>query len=420
MIYFFYMILSFLSFPFLKGWMGYRSFKGKEDRERIGERYGKSSKKRPKGKVFWFHGASIGECLSFLPVLNYFEKNYPTYSFLITSGTRGSADLLKKKLSKRCIHQYLPLDNPLFVDHFLAHWQPNGCFWTESDFWPNLIIKTSRICPLFLLNGRFSPRSAGRWSILAPLITQVLKSFSTIFPQSFEDFKRFKSLGLSNLKMIGNLKYEGEKLEVSVEEVHRLQKEIRKRPLWVVSNTHAGEEKILLELHKKLQGIIGKNLLLILIPRHKHRWEVIRGLLNDYGLSYLTRTEGKKITESTDVFVVDTLGELGIFYSLSNFVFMAGSLLPGIGGHNVLEPARLGALPIFGPYMENNKDMADLLLKNKAAIQVKNLKQLEKTILHLLKDRESAKKQSHNASEILKNINILQPILNEIKKYLYV
>ena len=133
----------------------------------------------------------------------------------------------------------------------------------------------------------------------------------------------------------------------------------------------------------------------------------------------MLRSENKPITETTNVFIVDTLGELGVFYSLSHFVFMAGSLLPGIGGHNVLEPARLGALPIFGPYMENNKGMADLLLKNKAGIQIKNPAQLEKTILHLVKDKEGAKKQATNAADILKNVNILQPIVTEIEKYLH-
>ena len=282
MFYFFYLSLAFLSFPFLKGWMAYRLSKGKEDPCRVGERYGQSLKRRPKGKVYWFHGASIGECLSFFPVLNYFEKHHPTYSFLITSGTRASADLLEKRLSKKCIHQYVPLDHPLFVNRFLSHWKPDACFWTESDFWPNLIIKASRSFPLFLLNGRLSLRSARRWSILTPLIVQVLKAFSVIFPQSFDDFKRFKSLGISHLKMVGNLKYEGEKLRISLDKVHELQKEIRKRPLWIASNTHEGEEKIVLDVHKKLQETISQNLLLILIPRHPHRWTSVEDLVHDY------------------------------------------------------------------------------------------------------------------------------------------
>lgn len=420
MFYCFYRFLIFLSYPFLKLWMSYRCSKGKEDLSRLKERYGHATKKRPEGTVYWFHGASIGECLSFLPVLNYFEKNYPHYSFLITSGTRASADLLKKRLSSRCTHQYVPLDHPLFVQKFLSHWRPNACFWTESDFWPNLIIKSAKVCPLFLLNGRFSATSAARWSFFPSFITRVLRSFSVIFPQSFEDFKRFKTLKLPHVKMIGNLKYEGEKLEVSLDKVHKLKKEIGRRSLWMASNTHAGEEKIILEIHVKLMASLNnKNLLLILIPRHKHRLDVIKELLAEYGLSFVLRSENKPITETTNVFIVDTLGELGVFYSLSNFVFMAGSLLPGIGGHNVLEPARLGALPVFGPYMENNKGMADLLLKNKAGIQIKNPQQLEKTIHHLLKDKESAKKQAHNAADILKNVNILQPIVTEIEKYLH-
>lgn len=419
MFYFLYRFLSFLSYPFIKIWMDYRGKRGKEDLSRISERYGQTNQKRPEGTVYWFHGASIGECLSFFPVLSYFEKHYPDYSFLITSGTRASAELLKKKLSCRCIHQYIPLDHPLFVDRFLGHWKPDACFWTESDFWPNLIISTSKNCPLFLLNGRFSATSASRWSLVSSFIKKVLNSFSIIFPQSFEDFKRFKQIKVNHLKMIGNLKYEGEKLEVSLEKVHKFKKEIQKRPLWIASNTHIGEEKIIIDIHRNLMKSIGKNLLLILVPRHKQRVDAIKEILKGHELSFLQRSENKHITEETSVFIVDTLGELGAFYSLSSFVFMAGSLLPGIGGHNVLEPARLGALPVFGPYMENNKGMADLLLKNKAGIQIKTPQQLEKTIHHLLTDKENTKRQASNAAEILKNVNILHPIVIEIEKKLH-
>ena len=418
MIYRVYILLSLLSSPFLILWMRYRLFLGKEDRSRYQERYGRPSKTRPKGKLFWFHGASIGECLSFVPVLNHFEKYNPDISFLITSGTRGAADLLKKRLSKKCRHQYVPLDHPLFVARFLKHWKPDACFWTESDFWPNLLIQGSKGRNIFLLNGRFSQRSAATWSFFSFFIIKILNSFTLIFPQSLEDFKRFKSLGLKSLKMIGNLKYEGEKLEVSPAVAHSLRKEISRRPLWIASNTHAGEEEIVLEAHQKLQASLGKKLLLVLIPRHKNRLGTIEEMLINLKLSFVKRSKGKKISEETDVFIVDTLGELGTIYSLSNFVFMAGSLLPNIGGHNILEPARLGALPVFGPYMENNKGMANLLLKNKAAIQLKSSDHLEKTIHTLLKDPKGTKEHAESVVQILKNINILSPIIQEIKRHL--
>ena len=419
MLYVFYRILSFLSYPLLKGWVSYRVSKGKEEPLRVEERYGKASKQRPTGKLFWFHGASIGETLSFMPVLSFFEKNYPSYSFLVTSGTRASSELLTKKLSSRCIHQYMPLDHPLFVGRFLEHWKPDACFWTESDFWPNLIIKGSRACPFFLLNGRFSEKSSKRWGLFSSFILRILKCFSVVFPQSFSDFKRFKRLGVSHLKMAGNLKYEGEKLEVSSEKIHTLRKELGRRPLWIASNTHAGEERIVLEVYQKLKKAIGENPLLILIPRHKNRVGVLETMLNSYNFSHVKRSEDKKISPRTNVLLVDTLGELGVFYSLSHFVFMGGSLLPGIGGHNILEPTRLGALPVFGPYMENNKEMAELLIKNKAALQVKSQAHLEKTINHLLTDVKNTKKQSLNAVQILKSINILDPIICEVKKYLH-
>ncbi|MFN7662669.1 MAG: 3-deoxy-D-manno-octulosonic acid transferase [Alphaproteobacteria bacterium] len=398
--------------------MIYRAFIGKEDKKRLQERYGYASHPRPKGKVFWFHGASIGECLSFLPVLNLFEKKYPSHSFLITSGTQASAELLQKKLSKRCIHQYLPLDHPLWVYRFLSYWQPNACFWTESDFWPNMITKASRFGPLFLLNGRFSSNTAARWSMCPSFIRRILKCFSVIFPQSFSDFKNFKRFYPSNLKMVGNLKYEGQTLDVPLGKVHALEKQIGKRPLWIVSNTHPGEEEIVLGIHKRIKDKLPKSLLLILIPRHPKRAGQVAELIHSLGFSFIKRSDNTKIEPHTDVLIVDSLGELGTFYSLSSFVIMGGSFVSGIGGHNVLEPARLGVLPIFGPHMKKNQDLADFLLKNKSGIQVRSVTQLEKVVTSCLKDTKKIKQQSQKAEEILKNVNILPVIVTEIQKYL--
>ena len=406
--------------PALVLWTRYRVRTGKEDPVRYGERFGKGLLKRPNGKLYWFHGASNGECLSFLPLLRAIKKDNPKINVLVTSGTRTSAELLKKRLGKEVIHQFCPLDNPLFVYRFLNHFKPDVCFRTESDYWPITILDMKKRGPLFLLNGRLSQKSLSRWAYMKPLFLKMLRSFSIIFPQSFDDFRRYKGLQLENIQMIGNLKFEGEKLEVDQGAVHKLKKEIGRRPMWMASNTHEGEEVYVLDAHKKLLHSVGESLLLILIPRHKHRLPDIFKMLDDRKLHYACRTAGKKITESTSVYIVDTMGELGNFYSLTNFVFMAGSFFQHIGGHNILEPARLGALPLFGPHMENNQEMATRLLKNKAAIQIKKPSQLSKVIHDLLSDKKRTEKQAQQVRDILKNINILEPTLAAIKKVIHV
>lgn len=416
MMYCVYKTLLFVMGPFLVLWTHHRVRQGREDPVRYRERFGKPSQKRPKGKIIWFHGASNGECLSFLPVLEAFEKKDPRLKFLVTSGTRTAATLLKKRLGNRAIHQFVPLDHPLFVRRFLDYWQPSVAFRTESDYWPTTILEMKKRGPLVLLNGRLSEKTYKRWAYLKSFFKKMLSSFQIIFPQSYDNFKRYQVFGLKNIKMIGNLKFEGATLSVDVGAVHKLKKEIGRRPLWMASNTHEGEEQYMVDAHHRLMKTVGKNLLLILIPRHKERLPAIHDMLRKKKMTFLHRTEDKKITDDVQVFIVDTMGELGIFYSLTNFVFMAGSLYAHIGGHNVLEPARLGTLPVFGPHMENNLEMARLLLKNKAAIQVKSPQKIGAVVEGLLKHPQETKKKAETVKSILKNINILQPTLDTIEK----
>ena len=417
MLLFIYQFLMVVFGPFLVLWIRYRVHTGREDPQHYRERFGHARQARPKGTVVWFHGASNGECLSFLPVLAALEAQHPRLKFLVTAGTRSAATLLKKRLGTRAMHQFAPLDHPLFVRRFLVHWRPSLSFRTESDFWPLTLDATHKKGPLILLNGRLSEKTYHRWAFLKPFFVRMLRTFKIIFPQSYEDYKRFQALGLHSLKMIGNLKFEGDALTVDVGSVHKLKKEIGRRPVWVASNTHEGEEAYMIDAHQQLLKKVGSQLLLILIPRHKERLPAIHQMLATKKMRYIHRSDGQKITDDVQVFIVDTMGELGIFYSLTNFVVMAGSFFAHIGGHNVLEPARLGAMPLFGPHMENNYEMAQLLLKNKAALQIKNPRKISDVVADLLQHPKDTKKKADMVKTILKNIDILRPTMAEIYRH---
>ncbi len=417
MIYCLYYFLSWLIYPFLVVWVRYRCLIRKEDNTRFQERFGLTHKKRPKGDLLWFHGASIGESLSFLPVLEGFRKKYPDLQFLATTGTKGAAELMARRLPEGCIHQYVPLDHPLFVKRFLKYWTPSAVFFTESDLWPNLLMQAQRGRPVFLLNGRLSENSFKRWKWAGSFFKELLRSFALIFPQTEMDEHRFKYFTKSNVKFLGNLKFVGERLPVSAPDLKKLQKEIQGRALWIASNTHDKEEEVILKVHARLREEF-KDLLLILVPRHASRLPEIFPVLEQLHLNFVRRSEKKPLTSKTSVYVVDTLGEMGIFYSLGPIVFMGGSLFPNVGGHNILEPARFGDIPLFGTYMENNQDMAEFMLKNKAAIQVKDGEELENQVKILLESPKKCREFSDRIEKTLGGADILGPIFKEVKKRL--
>jgi 3-deoxy-D-manno-octulosonic-acid transferase len=417
MIYPLYHLLSWLTYPFVKVWVYYRCFIGKEDKSRFQERFGLTHKARPEGTLLWFHGASMGEALSFLPVLEAFRKKYPDFQFLATTGTKGSAELMARRLPEGCLHQYVPLDHPLFVKRFLEHWTPSAAFFTESDLWPNLLMQAQRQRPVFLLNGRLSERSFKRWKGMRGFFKELLGAFSMIFPQTEMDENRFSYFTKENVKFLGNLKFVGDKLPVAARDLTKLQKEIHGRALWVASNTHDKEEEAILEVHGNLRKTF-KDLLLILVPRHGSRVPEIIPVLERLHLSFLRRSQKKPLTSKTSVYVVDTLGEMGVFYSLGPIVFMGGSLFPHVGGHNILEPARFEDIALFGPYMENNKDMAEFMLKNKVAIQVQNKEELEGQVKSLLENPKKCKEFTQAVKKTLGRTHILGPILKEIQKRL--
>lgn len=366
---------------YLKHILKKRVRSGKEDPARLHERYGVASLDRPLGDLIWIHAASVGESLSVIELIQRLRQLYPALTILMTTQTVTSAELVKKRLGDRVIHHYLPYDVPSWGKRFLDHWKPNHAFWVESELWPNLLSEINhRGIPLTLLNGRLSDQSFKRWQKLKRWITPPLVHFNDCFVQSDEQKERFDALGGHHVVVTGNIKYAASPLPYDLDELKSIQEMIAGRHVWTVSSTHPGEEELILEVHHRLKQHI-PNLLTILIPRHPSRGDEIAALLNT-SLTSSRRSKGELITAQTDVYLCDTLGELGLFYRASPIAFVGGSLVP-VGGHNIIEPAQVGAAVVHGPYMHNFRDVLEAFRSDNANLEIASVENLSE-VLHQL------------------------------------
>lgn len=384
-----YRFLLYCLTPFLILFTYWRVWKGKEDPERFKERFGKASLKRPQGPLYWFHGASNGECLSFLSLLQSYSQEVPCAHFLVTSQTRTSAALVHSKFPKNVLHQFLPLDHPFFVKRFLSHWDPTYIFWTESELWPCLIDEASSRASLLLLNARMSESAFFWWRKVPSLAKSILHKFKIIFCQSEKDFERFKAFGHTRVQYVGNLKFANPPLEANPQALLSLQT-LSARPLWAAASTHSGEEEMVAETHKILKHS-HPQILTLLVPRHPHRAGEIRTMLESQGLKVAQRSRRETPELSTDIFLFDSTGELGLVYRLCSITLVGGSLVNGVGGHNPLEASLLKCAIIVGPYTQNNQEIFDLLGENKGYKVAHTANDLAKTIEYLLSHSEEKK-----------------------------
>ena len=391
---------------------------GKEDANRFAERLGQSTLARPKGKLIWCHGASVGECLSMLPLINAILAQYKNASVLVTSGTVTSAELMKKRLPEGAFHQYVPVDNPKFVKSFIAHWQPDVALWFESEFWPALLseIKEQKI-PLILVNGRVSDKTFKRWKVFHPIIKELLSNFTLCLGQSEEDARRLKVLGAEKAVCLGNLKYAADNPPVDEEKKQAILAQIKDRKVWAVASTHHDEEvqigKQILKIKQKFPDI-----LTIIAPRHPQRGEDIVAQLNALGLTTALRSKKENIGQKTDVYVADTIGEIGLWYDIAPIVFVGGSLIAH-GGQNFIEPSRFQDAVIVGPHMHNFTDAMNRAQKAHAVIQVKNADELGKIVLELLENDKKRQEQALAAYNWAKSeAQVLDGIVNQIKEYM--
>src|SRR6202165_5446155 len=356
---------------------------GKEDPARVGERRGMSKDIRPHGPLVWIHGASVGEVLAAAGLIE--KLRALNIRILLTSGTVTSAAIVAKRFPADIIHQYVPYDSPRYVARFLDHWRPGLALFIESDLWPNLILASAaRRLPLVLINGRMSHRSFPRWRRISGTISALLGRFEICLAQSQVDAERFAALGCRNVMATGNLKLDVPAPPADAARLERLMSVTRGRPIIVAASTHPGEEDILLDAHRTLAGFF-PSLLSVIVPRHPARGEEIARTVAASGLHVAQRSREEWPTATTDIYVADTMGEMGLFYRLAPIVFMGGSLVEH-GGQNPIEAVKLGASIVHGPHVFNFTDVYEALDSAGGARRADTLEALVKQLGQLLAD----------------------------------
>ncbi|MDC0518336.1 3-deoxy-D-manno-octulosonic acid transferase [Candidatus Pelagibacter sp.] len=382
----------------------FRLIKKKEDFKRFKEKFCFFSKKRKKGKVIWFHGASVGEIQSIIPLLEKFEKNKKIDQILITSNTLSSSKIISKINLKKVVHQFFPIDVKFISKKFLNYWNPSAAFFIDSEVWPNMILnlKKKRI-PVVLINGRITRKSFVRWKFFNKFAKKIFGKFDLCFSSNTETLYFLKKLGAKKIVTVGNLKFS--QSEKKFEEFNtNLKKFIKSKKVWCASSTHFNEEKLCGLVHKELKQRY-KNLLTIIIPRHVNRTQSIKENLCNLGLKVHTHEPQSKILNNTDIYLVNAYGKTKSFYNYCKCVFLGGSII-NRGGQNPLEAARFGCKILHGPNISNFKEIYKFLHNNKISNKITSSKMMSNTLIKLFL-------KNNNSNKVKGKINnIGQKILN--------
>ncbi len=387
-----YRLLTRLLEPLAPRLLDARARQGKEDPVRVDERLGLTTVARPAGDLVWLHGVSVGETLSLLPVVERIRRQRPDLTILVTSGTLTSAQLLAQRLPAGVIHQFAPVDAPGAVAAFLDHWQPSLAVFVESELWPNLILEARRRgVKLVLASARITEKTVEGWRRFPGAVRRILSAFDRILPQDETSAARLHSLG-ARIDGHVNLKLSGEAPPHDAAAFTRLSAAIGDRPVVVAASTHDGEEIAIVRALDKLAD----RLCLILVPRHPARSADIATALTRDGYRFARRSQGHEPDRDTDLYLADTLGEMGLFLRLADVVVMGGSFSaalekPPVGGHNPLEPARLGKPAVTGPDMSNWAAVTDALVEAGGLTIVPAPRDLPAVLAPLLADTDAAR-----------------------------
>ncbi|MDB3886906.1 3-deoxy-D-manno-octulosonic acid transferase [Candidatus Pelagibacter sp.] len=390
----------------------FRIYKGKEDKIRFREKFSIPSKKRSKGKLIWFHGASVGEILSIIPLIENYEKDKLINQILVTSSTLSSSKVLKKFKFKKTVHQFYPIDHFFFTKRFLEYWKPNLAIFIDSEIWPNMFKKLEeKKIFLILLNARITKKTFLRWRSLKNVSQKVFNKISIAYPQNLETKHFLKKLKVKKIKTIGNLKFAEQDIGI----MKKLNFRFKSKKIWVASSTHSDEEifcgKTHIELKKKI-----KNLLTILIPRHIHRAQEIKSELESLRLNVATHSSNTKNLKNIDIYIVDTFGETKQFHKVGTSVFMGGSII-NRGGQNPLEAARYGARILHGPNVDNFKDVYKSLSNLKISKKITTPRELASSIIFKRNKKLGDKIKKIGVKILKETINDLDKLIkNEFKK----
>ena len=388
-----------------------RIFKNKEDKLRFKEKFCFISKKRGNGKLIWFHGSSVGEILSVIPIIKKYDNDKSISKILITSSTLSSSKILEKMKFKKTIHQFYPIDHILFSKKFLDHWRPDLAIFLESEIWPSMFksIKNKNI-RLILLNARITRKSFNRWSYILKFSHSIFKLVDLAYSQNSETNYFLKKLNVKNIKSIGNLKF----IEYDSFKTNRSDKKLfsqfKKYRTFVAASTHGTEEIFAAKTHILLKKK-ARNTITIIIPRHIDRVEEIISQIKGLGLNVISRDSNKKNLNDIDIYIVNTFGESKKFYKFATTVFLGGSII-NRGGQNPLEPARFGAKILHGPNIDNFKDVYKYLNQLKISSKVKTPQECVNSII-FKKNMKKVKKMKYLGTTILKKT------LNELDKSIH-
>jgi 3-deoxy-D-manno-octulosonic-acid transferase len=411
-----YRLLTALAAPLAPALISHRLKHGKEDAARLNERYGESKVARPPGPLVWVHGASVGELLAVIPLIERIREK--EFDVLCTSGTVTSANLAEQRLPPGAIHQFVALDAPRFVRRFFDHWRPDLAIFVESDLWPNLIMTSAtRGIPLILVNGRVSERSFNRWRRIPGTIAALLRCFDLCLAQSAVHAERYRDLGAPRITTTGNLKLDVPEPPADADNLAALKAAVGARTIIAGASTHAGEETMLIEAHRRLRHSFPR-LLTIIAPRHPDRGPGIIEIAHAADLEARLRSRGELPGPDTDIYVADTLGELGLIYRLAPIVFVGGSLASH-GGQNPIEPIKLGAAILHGPHVWNFAEIYAALDKSHGAEQVADVGKLAVRVGAWLKDADERRTVVAAARETVATLGgALERTLAALEPYL--
>ena len=393
----------------------YRIFKNKEDPKRLKEKFCFFSKKKRGKKLIWFHGASVGEVSSIIPLVLKLEKNREIDQILITSSTLSSSNIIKQFRFKKTIHQFFPIDTNQLSNKFLNYWKPSLAVFIDSEIWPNMILNLKKkSISILLLNARITKKSFQKWKILNNFSRNIFQCIDKTLVSNKETIKHLRYFGVRNIKFFGNLKFIQNKYK-NLSLTRDLRKFILRKNSWCSSSTHRGEEIISIKAHKKLK-MKYNNLLSVIIPRHVERSQELLEMFKQHNLNVHCHSWKIKIPEKTDIYLVDTYGETEKFFNLITIVFVGGSFI-NHGGQNPLEPARHGCIVLHGPYVHNFKNIYDYLNKINLAKKVGNEKNLNKNIEILFKNENKSKLVTKRVKKF--GDKILTNTIKEIKRSMY-
>jgi 3-deoxy-D-manno-octulosonic-acid transferase len=406
--------------PLLRYWVKRRIADGKEDPRRVAERFAVPGRARPDGRLVWMHGASVGESQMLLRLGRALRLSKPDVTLLITTQTWTAARMIEADSDPHVIHQYLPFDTPGNARAFLAYWKPSLGIIAESEIWPNLILAAEAAdIPLTLVNARMTEKSRRNWGRMPALSHALLERFSMITAADDPTAATLTTLARRPVAALGNLKRAADPLPVDEVQLARWQERLEGRTVWLAASTHMGEEQIAADANRLLDDPAR---LVIIAPRHPERGDAIAALLRQTGYRVAQRSKGETVTVETEIYLADTMGEMGLWYRLSAVTLIGGSLMDGIGGHNPLEPAMLDVPMLSGPYVFNFAEIYAELWSEAGAQQVRTAEDIAAALTEMspqareLQVRRAARVAARGPSVLVETLEGLLPFLLEKKR----